>query len=143
MKECIQVTKRYDAEGLGKSKQKMNDTWWEDNYNTILTSIKVNKKEKQINKERSRSNSLSSTHGLKHTTKKDSKPTENHRIGVRTRSMSRRNSISSLAEKKVESKKTRKQSHNSNLSIQDKKPSGKKKIKTKIVHLKHSDSESD
>ena len=36
MKECIQITKRYETEGLVSKKTKMNDLWWEDNYNNIL-----------------------------------------------------------------------------------------------------------
>ena len=40
MKECIQITKRYDEnEGLGKKKAKMNDQWWENNYNSVLKNI--------------------------------------------------------------------------------------------------------
>ena len=40
MKECIQITKRYESEGLGKKAAKMNDAWWEKNYNSFLGNLK-------------------------------------------------------------------------------------------------------
>ena len=58
MKECIQVTKRYEVEGLGQSSKKNgHDLWNANNYNSILSKIQINKK----NKERSRSISKSSS----------------------------------------------------------------------------------
>jgi hypothetical protein len=62
MKECIQVTKKYENEGLGNKRRKMNDMWWEDSYNNILSKVKENKKEveRMDHYTRSRSNSIAS-----------------------------------------------------------------------------------
>lgn len=49
MKECIQITKRYEIEGLGKSKKKMNDVWWENTYNSVLSKINSTKTETEEN----------------------------------------------------------------------------------------------
>eukprot|EP00340_Litonotus_pictus_P003575 CAMPEP_0170513656 /NCGR_PEP_ID=MMETSP0209-20121228/181_1 /TAXON_ID=665100 ORGANISM="Litonotus pictus, Strain P1" /NCGR_SAMPLE_ID=MMETSP0209 /ASSEMBLY_ACC=CAM_ASM_000301 /LENGTH=150 /DNA_ID=CAMNT_0010797423 /DNA_START=91 /DNA_END=540 /DNA_ORIENTATION=- len=59
MKECIQITKRYDeAEGLGKKARKMNDTWWENNYNDVLKNMQIGKSNERITRSRSRSMSM-------------------------------------------------------------------------------------
>lgn len=64
MKECIQVTKRYESEGLGKSSNKnTNDSWNANTYTSILNKIQI-KKSKQISRSRSIS-SNSSTNNKK------------------------------------------------------------------------------
>lgn len=65
MKECIQITKRYEVEGLGQKANKMNDVWWENTYNDILKKVNINEdnndNQKGVRVTRSRSRSMSMT----------------------------------------------------------------------------------
>ena len=117
MKECLQVTKRYDAEGLGKSRQKMNDTWWEDSYNKILTNIKAQKDdvEKEKHYTRSRSESVASNYN---NIKKDNK-----------KQRSRRESNASINDKK--------RKNEDKIVIISK----NKKAKAKLIKIYHSEDE--
>ncbi len=117
MKECIQVTKRYENEGLGKARKKMNDTWWENSYNNILTKIKTNKDSKEDHEEnihftRSRSNSVAS---------------------INIHHLSKGNEIT----RKQRSRRHSNASNHSNIKIKSK----IKKHKSKIIKLAHSDDE--
>lgn len=116
MKECLQVTKRYDAEGLGKSRQKMNDTWWEDSYNKILTNIKAQKGdvEKEKHYTRSRSESVASNYNIKKDNKKQ---------------RSRRESNASISDKK--------RKNEDKIVIISK----NKKAKAKVIKIYHSEDE--
>ena len=60
IKECIQITKRYENEGLGKTYKKMNDVWWEDSFNNVLKNISF-KNDKEGIPSRTRSRSVSMT----------------------------------------------------------------------------------
>ncbi len=122
MKECLQVTKRYDAEGLGKSRQKMNDTWWEDSYNKILTNIKAQKddveKDLHYTRSRSRSESVASNYNNLKRDKKDNK-----------KQRSRRESNAST--------NNRKRNNEDKIVIISK----NKKVKAKLIKIYHSEDE--
>lgn len=83
IKECIQITKRYENEGLGKSYKKMNDVWWEDSFNNVLKNISFkNDKEGIHSRTRSRSVSMTENEYFKSENNKKDYKIKNDKISI-------------------------------------------------------------